>query len=149
MISNEKKSTILAAAQSWAGTPFRKRTEIIGVGADCVHLAHGIMRDAGYRAPAITVEGYPLDWAKHRDDSLVVAWLEQSGVMVRMPEGTVPQAGDLLCVKQGRCSHHVALMIDERQFIHTQPGRFAEYGIIDDSTFEGLLEFLYRHIDAQ
>ena len=149
MLSDKKKAAVREAAQKWAGTPFRQHTEILGVGADCVHLARGVMVDAGFTVPPITIRNYPLDWARHRNNSLVVEWLEQSGVMVRQTTGVAVQAGDLLCIKLGRCAHHVALMVDGRQFIHTSRGRFAEYGIIDDPTYAHLLESIYRHVDAQ
>ena len=148
MLSEKKKVQLQTAAQNWHRTPFREHTEIRGVGADCVHLARGVAVDAGFTVPPITNNEYPLDWAKHRSHSLVLDWVEQTGKFRLLPPGTPPEPGDLICIKQGRCSHHVALMIDGRQFLHTQPGRCAEFGLIDDPAI-GLVERIYRLLEAE
>lgn len=149
MISEEKKVALGRAAQAWVGTPFREHTEIRGVGADCVHLARGVAVDAGFTVPPITNNEYPLDWARHRSRSLVLDWVEGSGKFRLLPPDTRPEPGDLLCIKQGRCSHHVALMVYERYFLHTEPGRFAEFGMIDDPAYAGSLQCVYRLLEAE
>ena len=149
MLSSEKKSAIYQAALKWADTPFRAHTELLGVGADCVHLARGILVAAGFKIPPIVKRDYPLDWASHQDHSLVLAWVDASGCFVKLADNATRQAGDLLCIRQGRCSHHVALMVDVRLFIHTRPRRFAEFGIVDDPTYGNRIACTYRHVDAQ
>ena len=149
MISEAKKEAIFKAAQAWHGTPFREHTELRGVGADCVHLARGVLISADFSVPPIENRDYPLDWAKHRAHSLVTEWVEQTGKFRLLPDGTPPQAGDLLCIRQGRCSHHVALMVDERWFLHTEPGRYAAFGMIDDPAYSGLMECVYRLMEAE
>ena len=149
MIQAATKAAVLAAAQRWHGTPFREHTEICGVGADCVHLARGVLVSAGFDLPEIENRDYPLDWAKHRSHSLVVEWIEQSGKF-RLLTGDEPLApGDLLCIRQGRCSHHVALVVFERHFLHAQPGRWAEYGLLDDPAYSSLLDDAYRLLAAE
>ena len=149
MISEEKKTALIREAQRWHGTPFREHTEICGVGADCVHLARGVAVGAGFDVPPINNNDYPLDWAMHRSRSLVLEWVEGTKRFRKLADGEPPQPGDLICIRQGRCSHHVALMIDGRQFLHTAPGRFAEYGLVDDPQHSGKLAAIYRLLEAE
>ena len=149
MLSDEKKKAIQAAAEQWLRTPFRQHAEIVGVVADCVHLAPGVLVTAGFVLPPITIADYPRDWGQHCDRSLVVEWLESSGCFTRLPDGAALQPGDVLCIKQGRSSHHVVVVVNDRFFIHTAVGRFAFYGMLNAYGDDAPVEHNYRHHDAQ
>lgn len=141
-------ASLLIAVESWMGTPFRERAALKGVGVDCVHLAHALMVKSGLALPSFDLGDYPLDWAQHRDESLLVAWIERIGCCALLDAGTPLQAGDAVCFRQGRCSHHIGIMLDDRWFVHVPQGREVQRGMIDDPTFANVLARVYRPLEV-
>lgn len=54
---------ILAAAESWIGTPYRHQASLKGVGCDCLGLIRGIWREL-YGAEPEAVPAYSPGWAE-------------------------------------------------------------------------------------
>ncbi len=65
-----------AEAQRWLGTPFMPYQGVRGGGCDCIHLVHGILKGCGFphefKPPA-----YTLDATAHRDDSMLLDYLDR------------------------------------------------------------------------
>ena len=61
------RTSIVAEARSWIGTPYRHQASLKGVGCDCLGLVRGVWRavigDEPERAPA-----YARDWAEASGD---------------------------------------------------------------------------------
>jgi cell wall-associated NlpC family hydrolase len=139
----ERRGAMILELRSWLKTPFVLRAAVKGQGVDCVYLCGEMMRACGviesFRFPA-----YSLDWAKHHDNSLVLAWLDACPRFTRLPEGEPPQAGDIACFQFGRCVHHCGVMLDGLRMIHALEKREAVESQLDDSTWAKRLVCFYR-----
>ncbi len=58
-----RRSVIVAEARLWLGTPYHHQASESGVGADCVGLVRGILRNVVHIDPDIPT-GYTRDWAE-------------------------------------------------------------------------------------
>ncbi|HEV8523078.1 MAG TPA: NlpC/P60 family protein [Terriglobales bacterium] len=106
---------LLAAAQSWIGTPFRPHASIKGAGVDCVHLAFEIYRECRFHF-TFDPPKYSMDGGRHLKMSKVIAWLEQSDSFDPVVGDTMP--GDLLLFNMGRVDHHVGVKLEGTRFIN-------------------------------
>ncbi len=120
-------------AKQWLGTPFYPRMAKRGVGADCVHLALAVYKEAGIIPSHVTLPEYTLDQGDHLYVSLVVNWLSTSPYFE--PESEMPRAGSLITMKIGRVIHHVGIMVGDTQFVQA----IRNYGVVQldlrDSTW--------------
>ena len=56
---------VIAAAQTWIGTPYHHQASLLGVGCDCLGLLRGVWRDVvGLEAPGLPP--YSPDWGEVR-----------------------------------------------------------------------------------
>lgn len=135
-----------ASAARWLGTPFRERTALCRVGADCVGLVRSLMVECGLPVLEIGVE-YPLDWATHSNRSLLVDWIARTGLCAEAPPAPL-QAGDVVCIRQGRCPHHLVVMLDDRRLVHVMVGRVVEEGLIEDPWFAKRIDRVFRPLEV-
>jgi cell wall-associated NlpC family hydrolase len=144
--NEERRRQLLWEAGSWVGTPFRGHSQIKGVGVDCVHLAAALYIATGvvkeFNPPA-----YSLDRSRHRDDSLILPYMEGLGVFCETA-ATITKLlpGDLLCFHVGRSEHHVGVVTDDYHFLHAPCGYCALYSRLQDSTYQKRLTKVYRPI---
>ena len=57
------RSTIVALARGWLGTPYCHQASARGVGTDCIGLVRGVFRDL-YGCEPEPLPGYSRDWAE-------------------------------------------------------------------------------------
>jgi NlpC/P60 family putative phage cell wall peptidase len=111
------RERVLAAAESWIGTPYRHQGSTRGVGCDCLGLVRGIWRELYGREPE-PPPPYARDWAERSgEDRLLEAATRHFG-----PPVPVDQAmpGDLLLFRwRPDCAaKHAGILSGERHFIH-------------------------------
>ncbi|MCP5525018.1 MAG: C40 family peptidase [Verrucomicrobiales bacterium] len=131
-------------AMKWKGTPFVPHAAQPGAGVDCVHLCGEILQEAGligdYSFPT-----YRCDSGSHRDESVVLSWLNHSPAFVRT-DGSRVQAGDVLCFHIGRVAHHVGLALGPVRFIHALRGKGVIVSTLRDPTYAKRFVAAYRPV---
>jgi cell wall-associated NlpC family hydrolase len=105
-------SAIESAAQAAVGGPERR----------CQFMAAGIYKAAGLMSPDVEIPNGNRDHAQAEDSSLIVPWVESSGLFdeVKGP----PEPGDLLGFRLGRVVHHVAVSLSGGRMVHV----FGQHG---------------------
>lgn len=95
-----REQQIVAEARKWLGTPYHHSADVLGVGVDCAMLLVRVFCDLGLVTP-FDPRPYPPDWHLHRSEERFL-----SGVLSYADEVTVPQPGDVVLFKLGRCLSH-------------------------------------------
>lgn len=110
------RSTIVALARAWLGTPYHHQASLKGVGTDCIGLVRGIWRDL-YGAEPQALPAYTRDWAEaHARETL----LEAAGRhLVEVPP-IAAQPGDVLIFRWRRNApaKHCAILSTPTAMIH-------------------------------
>jgi cell wall-associated NlpC family hydrolase len=112
----EQRAAIVREARSWLGTPYHPEARLKGVGADCATMVAEVFAQTGI-VPRFEIEHYPHDWHLHRSDELYLSTVLKHSR--ELPEGELPQAGDVVMYKFGRCYSHGAIVIQWPQIIHS------------------------------
>ncbi|MEL7167362.1 MAG: hypothetical protein AAGL96_18000 [Pseudomonadota bacterium] len=97
---------VLAHARAWVGTPFIRRGDLRGAGADCIGLVRGIYRELTGRTVAAPAwrDDWPLEPTEQILDGL-------SAHAVRVPKDTV--SGRIVTFRIGhKRAAHVAILTD-------------------------------------
>jgi len=117
MSEQDQRMAVVAIAKTWLGTPYRSGAARRGVGGgvDCANLPAEIYPEAGV-IPKFEVEHYPPDWHLHRGTERYMAKVMHFSK--ELPEGELPQPGDLVVWKFGRCFSHGAIVIEWPRCIH-------------------------------
>jgi cell wall-associated NlpC family hydrolase len=107
---------LVAACESWRGTPFRARSCVKGAagGVDCAGFVGAVFHEIGAIASAVSVPPYAVNHAEHSDESLLRSWFESKPVrkrVRRVDEDEAPLAGDMVFPVVGRCEHHLGIQI--------------------------------------
>ena len=141
--SESNRQRLLAIMESWLGTPFHAHAGIKSVGVDCVRLGAEIYREAGLvedcRFPA-----YTIDAGQHRQDSVLLEWLDRSPSFESIEEGR--EVGDLFCFRFGRSAHHLGICTGGTRFIHALLRRSVRYASLQDPTYGRRLVATYRPV---
>lgn len=108
MPSQPQLSDIAAEAQQWIGTPFAHSASLRGVGADCLGLVLGVLRECGrnFSAP-----GYQLVPSEHNEAQLIGALQENCDKVLE------PQPGHILLFRWRRLATHLGICT-ENGFVH-------------------------------
>lgn len=69
--------SIILAARSWIGTPYRHHAKVKGAGADCIQLVLAAHEEAGL-VSGIDTGIYSTDWFLHRNEELYLEGVEAS-----------------------------------------------------------------------
>lgn len=114
--AGQRRAALLAACESWSGTPFRERSCVRGAdgGVDCAGFVGAVYAEIGAIPTAIAVPPYDVNHAVHSDESLLRAWFERPDVRARVrrvDEADAHLDGDLVFPIVGRCEHHLGLRI--------------------------------------
>lgn len=109
--------TVARIGRSWIGTPFYPHMAKKGIGADCVHLALEIYKEAGVLPKDLELPEYSLDGGAHLVDSLVVQWLARSDLFEIVSRH--PEQGELITLKVGKVVHHVGIMVSSSTFVQS------------------------------
>jgi cell wall-associated NlpC family hydrolase len=95
-----QRAAVVAEARSWIGTPYHNCADIKGAGVDCGMLIVRVFVDTGLCVP-FDPRPYPPDWHLHRSEERYLGF-----VFNRCSEVTVPQPGDVMVFRIGRCYSH-------------------------------------------
>lgn len=113
----QQRAAVVSEVLSWVGTPYHHEADVKGKngGVDCGMLIVRCFVDTGV-VPSFDPRPYPQFWYLHRDAERYLGHvLEHAGE--RAP-GEIPQPGDLLLWKHGRCYSHGAIVTQWPRFVH-------------------------------
>lgn len=115
-----QRTTIIAEARSWIGTPYHHQASLKGVGADCLGLVRGVWRSVQGHDAEIP-PAYSRDWAEAAGEETLLA---AAGRHMR-PIGIADmQPGDALVFRfrPGVPAKHVAILTGPATFVHAMEG---------------------------
>jgi cell wall-associated NlpC family hydrolase len=107
------REQVIHEARSWLKTPYHHEARVKGHGVDCLYLLYEVFLKVGV-IPPIIIEHYPQDWHFHRDDEKYL-----KGVLNLAKEIKIPQMGDVVLFKFGRCFSHGGLVVKWPVIIHS------------------------------
>lgn len=109
----EQRTSVVAEARAWLGTPYHHAARVRGAGVDCAMLLAAIYEDAGV-IPSVAFERYSMDWMLHRDTERLL------DVVTRYSRDVSEQTGpgDLIIYRYGRAYAHGAIVVDWPMIIH-------------------------------
>jgi len=119
----EQRAAAVAQAQAWVGTPYHHHGRIRGVGVDCLMLLAEVFEAAGIVAH-VDPGTYAPQWHLHRGDELYLQGLMR--YCQPLPEGAMPQAGDVGLWRFGRTFSHGGIVIEggaDPLIVHAYIGR--------------------------
>ena len=149
--SPERKAALLAAAKEWEGTPFAPASAIKGErgGVCCHRLVIGVLIDAGFPITQDECPGGTMNRATHHEGSVMADWIRlHPGRFADMPEGTPRQAGDILTIRLGIGSNHLAIMADDEQIIHSWQGVGAHMSRVVEPKFLKRITNHFRPLES-
>jgi len=113
------RSSIIAEARGWIGTPYAHQASCKGAGADCLGLVRGIWR-ALYGAEPQVLPPYTPDWSEPSHDEVLARAMAQYFQPVQRAG-----AGDVLLfrLRRGGVAKHLAVMSAKGWIIHAYSGR--------------------------
>jgi NlpC/P60 family putative phage cell wall peptidase len=95
-----ERSSVVAEARKWIGTPYHHQADALGSGVDCGMLLVRVFVDTGLCEP-FDPRPYADDWMLHRSEEKYLKF-----VFDRTKEVKSPQPGDVMVFRQGRCYSH-------------------------------------------
>jgi NlpC/P60 family putative phage cell wall peptidase len=113
-----ERAHIVAVARTWLGTPYHTGGRVKGAGVDCLTLLAEVYAEVGV-TPRIAVPYYPYDWHLHRGEERYLNGVLRYAHEIEM----LPQPGDIVLWKFGRCFSHGAIVIEWPMIIHAYVGR--------------------------
>lgn len=140
--NQERIAALIAAAASWAGTPFAANSASRGRGVSCQFLASELYRGAGLSTaepPAV-----PMAHARFSRVSLVEPWMDAQENFGPIPLGEAPIPGDLLGFRLWETVHHVGVLIHPGQFLNVVEGARAALVPLADPTWASRLARVWR-----
>lgn len=121
------RATIVAAAKSWIGTPYRHQASLKGAGCDCLGLVRGVWREL-YGFEPEPPQPYRPDWAETGGRETLLEAARRH--LVEIPVATA-RPGDVLLFRMSpdACLKHCAIVSDgqpgdpEPRILHAYWGR--------------------------
>lgn len=114
-IEQLQREAIVKEALSWVGTPYHHMGRIKGVGVDCSMLLVEAYHKAGL-VERLEIPYYPPDWHLHRNAEMYLEELLKHAV--ELPEGQLPQPGDIALWKWGRTYSHGGIVTKWPEIVH-------------------------------
>ncbi|MFA5264974.1 MAG: NlpC/P60 family protein [Opitutaceae bacterium] len=142
MITPEQISALEAAAETWRGTPFCEGSPVQGAGVSCHHLPAELYFDAGLLT-RLPIPNGPSKWTGGQDRSLIVEWVEASGLFIEI-SGREFLPGDVLGFRLGHCIHHAALALGGGRIVHSVVGHGVSIEPSIPYAWEKRLEKIWR-----
>lgn len=131
-MTEQERTSVIAEARTWAGTPYHSNAAIKGAGADCALMPLAVYRACLPRLAALPIPEYVEQWHLHRGEELYLQYVLALGA--RQIES--PEPGDFALFKQGRLFSHGAVVLAWPQIIHAVIGSGCIYA---DATQEARL----------
>ncbi|MEQ1651087.1 MAG: NlpC/P60 family protein [Hyphomicrobium sp.] len=111
---------IVSTARSWIGTPYHHQASCKGIGADCLGLVRGVLRDLTGRDVGV-MPSYSRDWAEASgiETMLIGARAHLSAIVVSRI-----QPGDVIVfrLRAGYVAKHAAIVATDETMIHAMEG---------------------------
>lgn len=108
------RSSILAEAQSWYGTPFHKGATIKGVAVDCGGFIYSVFKQILGIPKEPFPKRYAEDWSIHKDNNeIYLDFLKPYVKPIQRPE-----PADIVMWKYGRNFGHGTIYLGKNRFIH-------------------------------
>lgn len=144
-----KVDALCIALERRRGTPFRKNMAKPGHGYDCWHLIIDVLEESGLEVAWLrTIKTESLNWGKFHPRSKILEFLRSDPVcrkhVRRMDEADPVMAGDLIAVREGFSSHHLAIAASP--LLAWQIARGGRVGPVSISLLRtgGYFQFHYR-----
>jgi cell wall-associated NlpC family hydrolase len=125
MITAEQLKALEQAAESWKGTPFCEGAPVKGAGVSCHHVVAQVYMESGLM-PCVPIPNGPSHWSPANARSLIVEWIEASGLFVQISAGLhgcalAQQAkpGDVLGFRVCNAIHHAAIQLSGGRIVHS------------------------------
>lgn len=129
-----QRAAVVAEAKTWLGTPYHPEGRIKGAGVDCATIIYATYRAAGL-APEIDIAHYPHDWHLHRGTERYLSYILPYAREVAGPPQRMPQPGDIVMWRFGRCFSHGAIVVAWPRIIHAFVKRPVGYEDADRATY--------------
>jgi cell wall-associated NlpC family hydrolase len=117
MRSPSEIERLLAAAESWLGTPFCEGSAVKGAGVCCHRLPGEIYFEAGWLDRFVLPTG-PTGWARTGTRPLMEPYLDAYEQLRSLTVDEAIEPGDLLGFRLGAWVHHLALAMPGGRMIH-------------------------------
>lgn len=118
MSEADERAAVVAAALSWAGTPYRHRARLKGVGVDCATLIQAAYVEAGLVADR-PLPAYSPQWHLNRDAQAYLKEILDNAPEIPGPPGP----GDVAVWRIGRTFSHGAIVVAWPRIVHATIGR--------------------------
>ncbi|PTX95776.1 hypothetical protein [Opitutus sp. ER46] len=150
MITAAQIRALESAAESWRDTPFCEGAPVKGAGASCHHAVAEIYFESGLleRTP---IPNGPSHWSPANPNSLIVEWVESSGLFVRVGEGLkgrelsrLARPGDMLGFRICTAIHHAAIRLGGQRIVHSVMGHGVKIPPSIPFEWEHRLEAIWR-----
>lgn len=114
------RADIVREARSWIGTPYHHQAACKGVGADCLGLVRGVLRELTGSEPE-AAPAYSPDWGEATGEETLLAAAARA--LVQRRDG-MTSAGDVVVfrMRRGAIAKHVGLMTSDRTMVHAVEG---------------------------
>ncbi|MBW1998629.1 MAG: C40 family peptidase [Deltaproteobacteria bacterium] len=141
--SEENVRRLKETLKSWEGTPWRHRTAVKGLGADCIHFVLGVLGEMGILdLSRIPVPDYPPDWHLHNTREMLYEGLHRYLNVVDVPVSEV-RNGDIILIHFGKAASHAAFYLDGFIYHCVRPGGVSK-GSFNDRTWRKRMKIAVR-----
>jgi len=141
--NRENVKRLKEVLESWEGTPWRHRTAVKGLGADCIHFVLGVLDELNVLdLRQIPVPDYPPDWHLHNTRELLYEGLHRYLNVTDVPVSGVKN-GDIVLVHFGKAASHAAFYLDGFIYHCVRPGGVSK-GSFSDPTWRKRMKIAVR-----
>lgn len=112
------RSSVVAEARRWLGTPYHHHGRVIGAGVDCAQILCAVYEACGL-VPHVDPGAYARDWHMHKSDELYLGWLQRVGA-IEVEHGL---PGDVAVFRFGRTWSHGGIVVEDKTVLHAYVGR--------------------------
>jgi cell wall-associated NlpC family hydrolase len=108
---------LIAACESWQGTPFCPNSQVKGAGVCCHRFCGAAYVEAGWLPPIDLPDGNPYG-SDTASESPFETWLNNSPHFVPVFDAAQMEPGDLILSKPSRLPWHLAIYLGDGVFAH-------------------------------